>query len=165
MGSAERDTLFARVDVASDPQIVALDAWGDVITGSVHIPRDRVDSSKAVMVVPGMVTLQRELQAPNKPCLVSLLVPVQLPVEHRALPPTSERIRRAREALLKLPVVVTTIGIFLRRAMKVDFRAVVVDPDATAFGHRGFFLTSDAPSPARVDLDALDGDALLFRRR
>lgn len=51
VGAAERDALFAPVGAASDPQTVALDSWVDAVTGTVYLPRDRVESDKAVKVV------------------------------------------------------------------------------------------------------------------
>ena len=63
VGPAERDALFTRVEAASDPFLMALDAWVDAISGAVYLPNDRVEAGRAVLLVPGMVTLQRELQA------------------------------------------------------------------------------------------------------
>ena len=94
VGPAERDPFFSKIEAASDPSLVAFDVRVDVVAGGVYLPVDRIEHGGAVLVVPGMVTLQRELQALNQPCLVELLVPTKLSVNGRVLPnPVASRIQ------------------------------------------------------------------------
>ena len=166
MGIDELDTVFTSVDKPVDPAALSINLWIDAVTGDAFRPKvDGVSAQSAFMVVPGLVSYQTTLQPIAPLGLQRLLLPVSLPIKDRKFVDVARRRELARIALLKHPVVLTTMGTFLRRLAKVDCREAAAYPclSQNTWGSEGFFSMHDDPNPTRLDVDTLEGDVLVMR--